>query len=334
MDARFPAGTKLIFLVGAPRSGTTWLQILLSSMPEIATINETHLFSLYLKPLFSTWRQLADAPRTIGFHDLFTSEEWQKSIREFAYALLSKILNHKPTARIVLEKSPDHVRCWREIHSTFPDASFIHLIRDPRAVVASLFAANRSWAADWSSSKTIDNCATWIDDVKAGREIPKATPNYLEVRYEDLVRNGPETLRSTFSWCGINISTETAVDLLEKYKIDQLRSGKAEGVPWPVSTEPVGFFRKGEAEGWRSELKPRQIALTELMARDLMIELGYQLAMEGNRISACNAWMQMLLLGKMRGNLLSWCIRLGRKLIPPALIAREIDRYSRLSDYS
>lgn len=203
---RAPFDRRLIFLVGAPRSGTTWLQLLLSATPEIATVNETQLFSVYTRSLFLGWQQNADLLRKHGFHDFLSPDEWLAATRGFIEVLFSKMLERKPTATIVLEKTPAHVRYWREILSIFPDAHFIHLIRDPRAVVASLIAANRTWAKDWASPRTLDNCATWIDDVTAGREIAKATPNYLEVRYEDLIRNGPETLHSTLTWCGPHVS--------------------------------------------------------------------------------------------------------------------------------
>src|SRR5947208_10995760 len=46
-----------VFIVGAQRSGTTWLQRLLASHPAIAGGQESHLFSGYLAPLWQRWRQ-------------------------------------------------------------------------------------------------------------------------------------------------------------------------------------------------------------------------------------------------------------------------------------
>jgi hypothetical protein len=52
MNEVLPPNTKLVFLVGAPRSGTSWLQLLLSASPSIATATETYLFATYTQSLF------------------------------------------------------------------------------------------------------------------------------------------------------------------------------------------------------------------------------------------------------------------------------------------
>ena len=62
---------------------------------------------------------------------------WCASVSGFVFA---KIAQSKPSATIVLEKTPNHVNCWREILDVWPQAHFIHIIRDPRSVVASLRA--------------------------------------------------------------------------------------------------------------------------------------------------------------------------------------------------
>jgi hypothetical protein len=43
-------GHNLVFLIGCPRSGTTWLQRLLASHPQVRTVQETFLFPRYISP--------------------------------------------------------------------------------------------------------------------------------------------------------------------------------------------------------------------------------------------------------------------------------------------
>ena len=64
------ARKQIVFLVGGPRSGTTWLQLLLSRSPRIATANETHLFTGYTRSLFSAWNQHQRNVRELGLHHL------------------------------------------------------------------------------------------------------------------------------------------------------------------------------------------------------------------------------------------------------------------------
>jgi hypothetical protein len=169
--------------------------------------------------------------------------EYLALIRELA----SKVMAHKPGATIVLEKTPNHAMHWCDILAVFRDACFIHIIRDPRAVVASQRAANHFWGVHWASLLIADNSSS-SDCVRAGREIAGAAKSYLEVRYEDLRQDGDRTLKSVFAWCG--------AEILREHQIDRLRSRETRGAAWPFNGPPEGFFRKVEIDSWRSDLTP------------------------------------------------------------------------------
>lgn len=265
--------TKLIFMVGAPRSGTTWLQLLLSASPLIATAVETQLFSLYARSLFSEWRW-ASSGRKVGIYSLMNEEEYFHFLRQFASSILARILAAKPGATMILEKTPDHALYWKDILALFPGAHFLHVIRDPRAVVASMRSASQSWA-DWHSPSVITSCTHWISNVAAAREIRNTTPNYLEVRYEDLKRNDTHTLRSLFAWCGVGLSDAEVASILRKNEIDRLRSFEVQELASDYGSWGKDFFRKGEIDSWRSELSWRQVVLIERLVGTLMDELGY-----------------------------------------------------------
>ncbi len=72
-------GKKLVFVVGAPRSGTTWLQLLLAQSSNVATAQETHLFSGYLKSMLSSWDRdeaTIGGRRQIGLPTLYPRREF------------------------------------------------------------------------------------------------------------------------------------------------------------------------------------------------------------------------------------------------------------------
>jgi len=188
--------------------------------------------------------------------------------------VMARILATKPNAVIVLEKTPHHVLHWHEILTLFPNAFFVHIIRDPRAVVASLRAASRSFAR-WAPWRLTSCCSLWNSFTRAGREIARVTPNYLEIRYEDLRREGVSSLRSVFAWCGLEISDDDIEDILRRHQIDRLRSQEAPLAAWCPYGEQQNFYRKGQIDSWRSELTMRQLALVEHLTGDLMEELGY-----------------------------------------------------------
>jgi hypothetical protein len=114
------ARKRIVFLVGGPRSGTTWLQLLLSRSPRIATANETHLFTGYTCSLFSAWDHHQRNARALGLHHLMSEEEYLDLIRNFACKVMLRILDKNPEADIVLEKTPDHVLHWSNILRVFP----------------------------------------------------------------------------------------------------------------------------------------------------------------------------------------------------------------------
>lgn len=270
------AGKRIVFLIGAPRSGTTWLQLLLSRSPRIATANETHLFTGYLRSLFSTWDLHHGNARAVGLHHLLGEEEYFGLVRNFADEIMLRISARKPQADILLEKTPDHVLHWHDILKIFPDAWFLHIVRDPRSVVSSLRAAAAAgWAASWTSREVLVNCETWINCISESKKLRAATDNFRQVSYQDLSLAGEETLMSIFSWLGIGIGARECGEILKECQIDNLRDNRLAAAPWDLSAEPAEFYRKGGTETWRSELSPREAFLVEHLTRDLMRELGF-----------------------------------------------------------
>lgn len=177
---------KHVFLVGCPRSGTTWLQILLAQHSQVATARETHLFNGYLHQLDRCWKTFKSHPDRVGLDTLLTEEEYYGLCSLFAQGVMKKIAASNPGATVVLEKTPSHVRFAPLILKMVPDAYFVHIVRDPRSVVSSLCAASRSWGGKWASRSVLSNARLWCSDVTRGREIARLTDRFREVRYEDL----------------------------------------------------------------------------------------------------------------------------------------------------
>lgn len=274
-------GKKLVFVVGAPRSGTTWLQLLLAQSSNVATAQETHLFSGYLKSMLSSWDRdeaTIGGRRQIGLPTLYSRQEFVGLVREIARGCLAKIGERNAGAAVILEKTPDHLHFWRVILQLFPDAYFIHVVRDPRSVAASRKAAGRDWGSGWASSNVHKAAKKWVRMLMEGRSIEAATERYREVRYEDLLERGPEILRDLFAWLRIPESLEHCEHLVQRLSIENLRDDYSEiQQPWDLSNEPSEFFRKGNAESWREELSPMELFAIESCAESAMKRSGYSL---------------------------------------------------------
>jgi hypothetical protein len=259
---------KLVFVVGSARSGTTWLQRALSQSPDVATGAETHLFSSYLRSLQDTWDRHKGT--YVGLSHLITEEELVDWIRNFAELCLGRIANARPGARIVVEKTPKHGEYAADILRLFPEAFFIHIIRDPRAVVPSLRAAFQSWGTGWAPDRLADASRKWRADVENARRAASLTKRYTEVRYERLHADGAGELVRLFAWMGEPVGREEAGAYVAASAFDKVRTTVAE--------EDVDkqFFRRGEVDSWRRELSGPDIAIIERLTRKQMAELGYE----------------------------------------------------------
>jgi hypothetical protein len=273
---------KLAFLVGSPRSGTTWLQLLLSRSPLVVTAQETHLFNVFLRSMLDQWPRRSSAARRVGVQEILSDAEFSTMLRGVSGFVLAKIARRNPSASIILEKTPDHIRCWPEILDLWPDAHFIHIIRDPRSVVASIRIASKSWASEWASSKLSTGCERWVTDVTVGRQIRAATLNYQEVTFEDLKTEGAKAVERLLCGLGVETSLVECQRYVDDCNIINLKAGKLDDAPFAMTNENESY-RKGEADSWRIELSKWEIAFIERMAGPLMSELGYA-TVDGSRV--------------------------------------------------
>lgn len=266
-----------VFLLGAPRSGTTWLQIMLSKHPDISTCQETHLFSSFLSSLQRSWRHHEHDSRGIGLQAAISHERFIALQRDFALSVLDAIGD----TAIVLEKTPAHITVLDDIREVLPEARFIHIIRDPRGVAASLAAAGRDWGSSWASTSAVHNARRWVANVSDGIGLRNSDPaTYFEVRYEDLLDDAARNLEQIFTWLGIDSSAGLCRQVAEESRIKKLREASSDAA-WDLAKEPRGFFRKGQSDGWKEDLSHREVAVVEAIAGPLMEELRYQCVSPG-----------------------------------------------------
>ena len=304
-------GKRLVFLVGASRSGTTWLQRLLTNSPEAASAFETHLFSGYLRSSLEKWQSWCEIDHVMGLHRLISAEEYFVSIRDCAASILAKVTKEKPDARFIIEKTPAHSAFAREILDMFPDAMFIHLVRDPRAVVSSLLAASRTWASDIKGISTAEACEIWTRSVEGSRAIRDMTPNYYEVKYEVVLAEGAKAFAEIANWVGLSLTADECKSIIERNAFDRMKAeGDSSGDA--VGKLPDSFFRSGTTSAWKKDLSVAQVAMIENMAGPLMQQFGYVPETTGHLAKAEGAAM---LAGAFLRQRVKWrLMRWGRRL--------------------
>jgi hypothetical protein len=184
-----------VFLVGCPRSGTTLLQALLGAHKEIASFPESHVFlegrrlRARLAPGLVARGHLTRFAREVQAGTLYRPR--RLALRPQTYQLdlvqLLDDLTREREKRLWIEKTPNHVLSIPEIRRLVPSSKFIHLIRDGRAVVASLYEVTKTRASLWGGSYTIERCVgEWNRAVAASSAAIDTGDDGIVVAYETL----------------------------------------------------------------------------------------------------------------------------------------------------
>ena len=206
------ATSRKFFLVACPRSGTTLLQCILAAHSSIASFPESHFFPRLLPR--ERWRRfLGIANREIndyfaGYAQLIGDPqppEWPATPQRRAvpyvraFVRILDRLTRDQGKRYWLEKTPGHLLYVEQIRRLVPDARFIHILRNGRDVVASLYEVTRAYPEVWGGERTIDECLDrWIGDVRTTSRY-LGHGDHIVVRFEELVEDPSSPLKNGLS---------------------------------------------------------------------------------------------------------------------------------------
>ncbi len=280
---------ELVLLIGAPRSGTTWLQQMLGAHPLVATPQETDLFSRFLQPLLDSWERETrggqagiEQRRFKGLHSVLTGSEFAAIGSDLVNRVVANASALKPGSEVVVEKTPSHSLCATSIALFAPRAKIIHLVRDGRDVAASLVASGNGWGGWWAPKTVTRASAVWSEHIRGARA-SAGGGNYLEVRYEDMQSDGASTLERVFNHIGVAATAQDCELLIEAFALDRMAKGESSiviGGDFAAAasnrTEPDGFFGKGGSGSWRTTWGKAELLAFNESAGDLLLELGYE----------------------------------------------------------
>ena len=217
-----------VFVLGAPRSGTTLLYHMLVSAGGFANFRaETHAYSL-VGPKFG-W--LRSQPQRAAFWEfsqngfLFERAGISSDLAEsivlnrardvgsFLSEFMSAICEEQGVMRWA-ECTPDHALFMEDIARDFPTARFIHMLRDGRNVALSL--ARQAWIQSLPLDSLPPEVASafyweWIA-LRARTSGLGLGPRYLEIRFEDLVGNPTRTLAKIGPFLGAELDYEQILE--------------------------------------------------------------------------------------------------------------------------
>jgi hypothetical protein len=241
----------MIFIVGARRSGTYWLQRIVSAHPNVSAIpTETHLFYGVL-PLFKILQHSVRSSTHMVYAD---RDAVLDAVRDLCDVVFAGYL--EPGADRLVERTPFHAFHLDLINEVYPDARFVHIVRDGRDVARSIVA--QGWRR---GPKDIEGAAgEWRDAILAARAAGLPAERYREVRYEGLLEEGARGIIELYEWLGLTTEPETIAEAVAEA-----------GISANMGPEPSGVA----LAKWREASSPHDLAAFERIAGDLLAELGY-----------------------------------------------------------
>jgi hypothetical protein len=276
-----------VFIVGCPRSGTTVLQRVVDAHPLLAIINQSRWipgFSRMVARRSPDGLVTADMiPRLLNYRGLFQKLGISREALEqllargaLSYArFVSAVFdlygqNHGKS--LVGDKTPIYVRSIRMLHAQWPDARFVHLIRDGRNVCLSTVNWERqaAWLSKtyvtWREDAVTTAAMRWRWNVRLGREAGQTLDagRYYELRYEALVNQPGEECARLCAFLGVPYDEAMLRFHEGRTKADpKLDAKKA----WRPITPGL--------RDWRTQMPAEAVERFEAAAGDLLDELGY-----------------------------------------------------------
>ncbi|MBU6276584.1 MAG: sulfotransferase [Planctomycetes bacterium] len=190
-----------IVILGAPRSGTTFLNELVNAHPRVHVTHEMRLFAWAHHCLVTA---AADDRLLVTHRDEFLAH----ARRSFAPLIRGFYAERFPGKDHWGDKNPHYADpanrgCLGTVRALFPGAKFVHIVRDGRDVVASLVRRHHADGRPWADLPTA--CRVWCEHTAIARGFGRTLDDgaYLELRYEDLVRDESAQARELFAFLGI-----------------------------------------------------------------------------------------------------------------------------------
>ena len=270
-----PGGPPLLVL-GVRRSGTTLLRVMLDRHSQLAVPDES-----YFVP------QLADRHLRRVDPDAFVDDlrrintvtEWDVPLDKVRARLRPGMPIGEAIATVYVvyaeergksrwgDKTPMYMQNLRLVERLFPDARYVHLIRDGRDAALSFLELPRGLVTEtWMHPRTPAEFASqWGTEVARARRLGRRVgERYLEVRYEELVADVEPVLRRICEFASLEYESAMAdyagnVDVSAKPHQQRLMQPPTAGV-----------------RDWRTQMAPADLAGFEQVAGDLLGDLGYE----------------------------------------------------------
>ena len=239
-----------VFLVASVRSGTTLLRLMLDHHPELAFFHE---FQYVVETLPETgWPYLREYYEYLKGHRIFQDSRFEiDTSLDYPRLMNSFLIQKRDRDQKRIVGATVHIHFDRLLR-IWPDARFIHLVRDGRDVARS--RVELGW-----SGNMYTGVQSWIDAERLWEKVKGEVPasRRVELRYEDLVTDSETELTRICDF--LDLGYDPAM------------------LAYPRDSTYVKPDSKLIAQ-WRSKLSPKAIQLAESRIGAMLVDRGYELS--------------------------------------------------------
>ncbi|WP_436717711.1 sulfotransferase family protein [Roseiconus lacunae] len=258
---------SIFFIAGCPRSGTTVLQQALNRHRSAIVPAESKYF-VYFWGMPLRWQKRHQERMgndlRIDLPPIRSLVRGDECHRNNFVSIAHKVI--KASGKQVVthfgEKTPEHANRIPAIRSVFPDCKVVYVLRDPRAVVASLLTV------PWIRCSPLTATMIWLKYTKYWHELQRSPdPNAIVVRYEDLAESPEAVLSEICEFLGLSFETDVASG-----------SGCPDTIPareMPWKSRSLMEISPSRMDIWRKVLGIQELGVIERLAGNAMEEMGY-----------------------------------------------------------
>ncbi len=250
------------FILGCGKSGTTWMMNLLNGHHQIAIRGEG-CFTYQLAPV------LQQAFQHFNKHQ----QQYEKSpcthLQQMDQAFITRtaidalLAHYVQDAKcdltqlsVIGDKTPQHAVALEALSQLYPEARFIHIVRDPRDVaVSAWFHQGRGGERTFEQFITYFMNTVWPLHVgNAKKTSTKLGDRYFEVRYEDLHQHEFQIVKRLLDFLGVDTSDTAVQSCIQNGSFQKNANGRSRG-----QEDTNAFLRKGIAGDWVNHI-PYELA--------------------------------------------------------------------------
>ncbi len=243
---------NMIFIGGAPRSGTTLIQRIVASHSCVYGGPEFDLIPKIIE-LRQSFLSSVDNGR---INKYLSKDEVNDLFSNFIASTFGYKLRKVFGKTHISEKTPANVMVFSELSEILPGAHLVFVLRDPRAIVASMLQVGKRYKEEGITppffTRNVRAAVSLINDYwVAGHDALNKCKNVHLVYYEEIVENPQQAIMKLTTQLGLEFEPEmlnVAEYDLPEFKSQEHLWYSREKLGAPISNESL--------ESWRTHLSP------------------------------------------------------------------------------